>query len=137
MSSDLCHVDLIQNEPKHLIVLLSIAILMSLSTLLNHWVFHWRIYITWMRRDVREVVEREVVAGNIFTREGSVQNASTAVPTSNSSQLSKQSVQMEHHSSQVSCFLARRSVPNGLKNILILCMNSCVSFSFENLDPDP
>ena len=114
-----------QNEPKHLTVPLLTAILTSLPTLLNHLVFHWRIYITWMRRDVREVVEREVAAGNIFTREGSVQNTSTAVPTSNLSQLLKQSVQMEQHSSPDLCFQARHSVLNGLKSILILCMNLC------------
>ncbi len=101
------------------------AILMSLRTLPNHLVFHWRIYITWMRRDVREVVEREVAAENICTRGGSVQSTSIAAQTWNLSQLLKQSVQTEQHSSPDLCFQARRSVLNGLKSILILCMNLC------------
>jgi hypothetical protein len=75
-----------------------------------------------MRRDVKEVVEEEAAAGDIFTHDGSEQSTNTAVPILSLSLLLKQFVQMGQNSSQDLCFQVHHSVPNGSKNILILCM---------------
>jgi hypothetical protein len=119
---------LIQNVPRRSTVLLLTATLISLLILSSLWIFQSGIYIIWMRRAVREVVERGEAVGNTFTHEGSVQSTSIAVPILSSSPSSRRSVQMGQSSNPALCSLACHFPLNGLITILILCTNSFITF---------